>query len=233
MSWVLVALSSGSAGAALWWALKMRGRLNQIQQKYAPALQIDRYIQEEESKFAEAKIKAKQELEDIHNKGRTSRLQLEKDLASLKVEYEGIQHELAETEKQLSLSREETVYQSYGYYEPNYGFESPGEWEHHLKLLNTEIKNMLGHVQNAEKATAKKLAAGYIQEVVSFNNSTAKGIKMQKASIQLLLRAFNGECDSFIVKVAYKSVTLMQRRIQSSYEAICKVGERKPCINQQ
>ena len=92
---------------------------------------------------------------------------------------------------------------------------------------------MLGHVQNAEKATAKKLAAGYIQEVVSFNNSTAKGIKMQKASIQLLLRAFNGECDSFIVKVAYKSVTLMQRRIQSSYEAICKVGERKPCINQQ
>lgn len=156
MSWVLVALSSGSAGAALWWALKMRGRLNQIQQKYAPALQIDRYIQEEESKFAEAKIKAKQELEDIHNKGRTSRLQLEKDLASLKVEYEGIQHELAETEKQLSLSREETVYQSYGYYEPNYGFESPGEWEHHLKLLNTEIKNMLGHVQNAEKATAKK-----------------------------------------------------------------------------
>ena len=70
----------------------MRGRLNQIQQKYAPALQIDRYIQEEESKFAEAKIKAKQELEDIHNKGRTSRHQLEKDLASLKVEYEGIQH---------------------------------------------------------------------------------------------------------------------------------------------
>ena len=63
----------------------MRGRLNQIQQKYAPALQIDRYIQEEESKFAEAKIKAKQELEDIHNTGRTSRLQLEKDLASLKV----------------------------------------------------------------------------------------------------------------------------------------------------
>ena len=204
----------------------MRGRLNQIQQKYAPALQIDRYIQEEESKFAEAKIKAKQELEDIHNKGRTSRHQLEKDLASLKVEYEGIQHELAETEKQLSLSREETVYQSYGYYEPNYGFESPGEWEHHLKLLNTEIKNMLGHVQNAEKATAKKLAAGYIQEVVSFNNSTAKGIKMQKASIQLLLRAFNGECDSFIAKVTYKNVALMERRIQASYEAICKVGER-------
>ena len=88
---------------------------------------------------------------------------------------------------------------------------------------------MLGHVQNAEKATAKKLAAGYIQEVVSFNDSTAKGIKMQKASIQL----FNGECDSFIAKVTYKNVTLMERRIQASYEAICKVGERKPCNNQQ
>ena len=89
MSWVLVALSSGSAGEALWWALKMLGRLNQIQQKYAPALQTDRYIQEEESKFAEAKIKAKQELEDIYNKGRTSRLQLEKDLVRLKLNTKG------------------------------------------------------------------------------------------------------------------------------------------------
>ncbi|RNC93269.1 MAG: DUF4041 domain-containing protein [Synechococcus sp. YX04-3] len=89
---------------------------------------------------------------------------------------------------------------------------------------------MLGHVQIAEKATAKKLAAGYIQEVVSFNNSTAKGIKMQKASIQLLLRSFNGECDSFIAQVTYKNVALMERRIQASYEAICKVGERSNLV---
>jgi uncharacterized protein YwbE len=226
MSWFLLALSTGSAGAALWWALKMKGRVHQLQNKYAPLIQIDAYVESEEKRISELKQQADQELEDIYNEGRSARFQLEKDLEDLKSEYETTRNDLDDIEKQLSLSREEAVYQSYGYYEPNYGFESSGEWEHHLKLLNIEIKNMLGHVSKADTAMARKLAAGYILEVVTFNNSKPKGIKMQIASIRLLLRAFNGECDSFIAKVTYKNVTLMERRIQASYEAICKAGER-------
>ncbi|WP_186496792.1 hypothetical protein [Synechococcus sp. A15-24] len=64
MSWLLVALSSGSAGAALWWALKMRGRLNQIQQKYAPALQIDKYVKEHEEIADNLKRRAEQHKKD-------------------------------------------------------------------------------------------------------------------------------------------------------------------------
>ena len=241
MSWVLVALSSGSAGAALWWALKMRGRLNQIEKKYAPALQIDRYVQEEESKIdryvkeeerkiAELKQKADQELDDIYNEARSAQFQLEKNLDDLRNEYKEQKSDLLELESQLALAREETVYQNYGYYEPNYGFESSGEWEKNLQLLNKEIKAMLVHVREAENTWAREKAAGYIVNVVSFNNSESKGIKMQKASIQLLLRAFNGECDSFIAKVTYKNVSLMKKRIQASYEAINKIGQRSNMV---
>ena len=148
MSWVLVALSSGSAGAALWWALKMRGRLNQIEQKYAPALQIDRYVQEEESKIdryvkeeerkiAELKQKADQELDEIYNEARSAQFQLEKNLEDLRNECKEQKSDLLELENQLALAREETVYQNYGYYEPNYGFESSGEWE---KICSFSIK---------------------------------------------------------------------------------------------
>ena len=241
MSWVLVALSSGSAGAALWWALKMRGRLNQIEQKYAPALQIDRYVQEEESKIdryvkeeerkiAELKQKADQELDEIYNEARSAQFQLEKNLEDLRNECKEQKSDLLELENQLALAREETVYQNYGYYEPNYGFESSGEWEKNLQLLNKEIKAMLVHVREAENTWAREKAAGYIVNVVSFNNSEAKGIKMQKASIQLLLRAFNGECDSFIAKVTYKNISLMKKRIQASYEAINRIGERSNMV---
>ncbi|MGC6483619.1 MAG: DUF4041 domain-containing protein [Synechococcus sp.] len=241
MSWVLVALSSGSAGALLWWALRMRGRLNQIEQKYAPALQIDRYVQEEESKInryvreeerkiAELKEKADQELDVIYNEARSAQFQLEKNLEDLRNEYKEQKSDLLELESQLALAREETVYQNYGYYEPNYGFESSGEWEENLQHLNKEIKAMLVHVREAENTWAREKAAGYIVSVVSFNNSEAKGIKMQKASIQLLLRAFNGECDSFIAKVTYKNVSLMKKRIQASYEAINKIGQRSNMV---
>ncbi len=49
MSWVLVALSSGSAAAALWWALKMKGRIKQMNKKYSPITEIDEYISTETS----------------------------------------------------------------------------------------------------------------------------------------------------------------------------------------
>ena len=53
---------------------------------------------------------------------------------------------------------------------------------------------------------------------------------MQKASIKLILRAFNGECDAFIAKSNYKNVQLMMKRIEASYEAICKISEKSNLV---
>ncbi|QNJ29505.1 bacteriophage-like DNA-binding-containing protein [Synechococcus sp. A15-24] len=42
----------------------MRGRLNQIQQKYAPALQIDKYVKEHEEIADNLKRRAEQHKKD-------------------------------------------------------------------------------------------------------------------------------------------------------------------------
>ena len=51
MNLFLLALSYGSAGVTLWWALKLRKRKNQIQKKYAPIADIDSYIRGEEERI--------------------------------------------------------------------------------------------------------------------------------------------------------------------------------------
>lgn len=198
----------------------MRGRVNQLQNKYAPLMQIDTYVESEEKRISELQQQADQRLEAVR-----------KDLEELKSECETTRNDLDDIEKQLSLSREETVYQSYGYYEPNYGFESSGEWENSFSEVNAKIKEMLGNVHQGASVREEKLScAGYIMEIVMFNNSVPKGIQNQKETIKLILRAFNGECDAFIAKVNYKNVQLMAQRIEASYRAICKISEKSNLV---
>lgn len=209
----------------------MRGRLKQIKQKYAPALDIDAYVKKEEADFAKRREEAERELERFKDSSQNERLKLEKELEKLQNLCAQTEEQLNQTEEQLELAREETVLMDYGYYEPNYNFESSGEWEKNLSDINAQLKKMITNVQTKADVTKfQSQCAGYIQSVVTFNNSKTKGIRMQKASIKLILRAFNGECDAFIAKVNYKNVQLMMKRIEASYSAICKIGEKSNLV---
>lgn len=107
----------------------MRGRLNQIQQKYAPALQIDKYVKEQEEIADNLKRRAEQD-----------RNKLKYELDDLRIKYEETKGDLVEIEAKLSLSQEEFALQDYGYYEPNYEFEASGDWDEELKNINERIK---------------------------------------------------------------------------------------------
>ena len=64
--------------------------------------------------------------------------------------------------------------------------------------------------------------------------SKAKGSQMVNRQSRLMLRAFNGECDSIILKVKYNNVGKIEDRIESAYNAINKLGESQQCrINQR
>lgn len=192
----------------------MKGRLNQIQRKYNPAIQIDKYVEEQKEIADNLKRRAEQE-----------RCKLKDDLNNLRVKYEETKEDLAEIEAKLTLSQQEFALQDYGYYEPNYEFEASGDWDEELKSINECIKKMISNVQHkADTQDAWQTCAGYIVDIISFNGSTPKGIRMQKATIKLLLRAFNGECDSFIAKVNYKNISTMRQRMESSFIAINKIG---------
>lgn len=47
---------------------------------------------------------------------------------------------------------------------------------------------------------------------------------MIKKILKLMLRAFNGECDSYIARVTYKNITAMEKRIEASHEQINRLG---------
>ena len=83
MAWLLLALSTGSAGVALWWAIKTRGRLNQIKQKYARVLDIDAYVEKEEADFARRREEAELELERLRDQSDKELKKLKRELGEL------------------------------------------------------------------------------------------------------------------------------------------------------
>lgn len=57
------------------------------------------------------------------------------------------------------------------------------------------------------------------------SGSKSKGTKMTKENLKLMLRAFNGECDSAIAKVKYNNIHVMENRINKAFEVINKLNE--------
>ncbi|QNJ16429.1 bacteriophage-like DNA-binding-containing protein [Synechococcus sp. A18-40] len=232
MSWVLVALSSGSAAAALWWALKMKGRIKQMNNKYSPIIEIDKYVSTETS-LLQARIEsaekdinaAKKELDADKLKHTNLIASLEKDIKELNESSDIASRELKQLEDKLELAQAKTSLMNCGYYEPEYNFDIQGNWTRALDDINMEIKNMIDILNVLEPDMYSEAeCAGVLNTVILMGFDREKGMKMQKASIKLLLRAFNGECSAFVAKVNYKNIDSMIKRIETSFSAINKIG---------
>src|SRR5262249_28757008 len=106
--------------------------------------------------------------------------------------------------------------QSFGFYQPKYGFENS---EHYASRLTT--------IREGQEALVKAENATHCPQEWTVDGSAAKGRKMVKEHAKLMLRAFNGECDAAIAKVKYNNVTNLENRINKSFEAINKLWESK------
>jgi len=112
---------------------------------------------------------------------------------------------------------EETLhFQSFGFYRPKYNLENSGHYLHQLEA-----------VRDGQKSLVKSERATQCPTEWTVDGSASKGRKMVKEHAQLMLRAFNGECDAAIGQVKYNSVNNMENRIQRSFDAINKLGESK------
>jgi len=56
------------------------------------------------------------------------------------------------------------------------------------------------------------------------SGSRVEGKRMVKQQSKLMLRAFNGECDSAIAKVSWSNIGTMEARISKAFDAINKLG---------
>ncbi len=116
--------------------------------------------------------------------------------------------------KEIELYESKSELLNYGLYEPIYNYNSTERYKEEIKAAIEEQKRLI----NDDNAIIYTINW-------TLNGSEAQGRRLQKRSSQLLLRAFNGECDAFIAKVRWNNVIVCNERIKSSFTRLNKLQE--------
>lgn len=116
--------------------------------------------------------------------------------------------------REISILEEHTDDLSFGLYEPHFDFDTPERYKLEIQNSKKKQKDMI-HRKTAATCTTEWEVAG----------SKSEGKKMTNRTIKLMLRAFNNECDSAVLKVRWNNVAKMRERVAKAYEAINKMGE--------
>ena len=156
-------------------------------------------------------VKAAQErLEQINQEASDA----EKLRDSYLTDVEKIKDEIKQKQSELVQLNDEVLFQSFGLYKPQYDFCNSEEYKNRLEIIRQKQKDMI------RADTAVTGSADW-----SVNGDKRKGQKMVNDMKKLLLRAFNGECDELVSKVKYNNFDSYKKRINTSYEAISKLGK--------
>lgn len=142
-------------------------------------------------------------------------------LAQIREEIASEEQRLIQAHESLALVSDAAFLIEVGYYEPRYDFEDAPQYESELQRIREKQKAML-----REDGTEFNIAAAaYATQSLTFNDSASQGRDAQKKILKLILRAFNGESDSFIARVNYRNMEAMEKRICASFNAINTIAE--------
>ena len=141
-------------------------------------------------------------------------LELNKELELKNIEKNNIELEIQKLRKELIITNEILLFQGFSLYEPKFDF-----------CNSDEYKSKLDEIRKYQKELIKQYKAVTGITDWSVNGSKKEGAKMIKDTKQLLLRAFNSECDEVVSKVKYNNFDQSLKRLQKSKEAISKLGK--------
>ena len=128
------------------------------------------------------------------------------ELTSVKKQITQARSELVETEDEVLL-------QSFGLYTPRYSFSN-----------STGYKEALDKIRAKQKESVKQGQAALGNKDWTVNGDQRKGAKMFADMQKLLLRAFNTECDDVIDHVKFNNIEAAEKRIQTAFSTISKLG---------
>jgi hypothetical protein len=103
---------------------------------------------------------------------------------------------------------------SCGLYEPHFDYDTSEEYKVHIDEVRQRQKKML-----------REKTATVCDKLWEVQGDRKEGKKMVDRMSKLVLRAFNGECDSAMAKVRWNNMQRMIDRIDRAYDAINKMGE--------
>jgi hypothetical protein len=223
----IIALFLGSAGGLLIWAVLAQRKVYNLRSKYAPIANAEEeaerirkqsYVLQEQSKKVADLIVAngQAKLKDLEQEAESIR----ETVSSLEMKREALQNELDFINQAIALKNDDIHLLEMGYFEAGYDFEDLSAYEAALRRSREEQKQML----RKDGSEGDRSAAAFCTVTIQFNESVSQGRSMIKKILKLMLRAFNGECDSYIARVSYKNILAMEKRIQASHEQINRLG---------
>ncbi|PPK95736.1 Meiotically Up-regulated Gene 113 (MUG113) protein [Nonlabens xylanidelens] len=178
-------------------------KLNSLLEKYKPIIDIDLEVEKKTKEFNQLTKRQLSEVEKSKNK-----------LSELSLKYENSLETYKKLRKEVGLYESKLDLIEFGIYEPVYDFEKSEDYR-------AEQKNII----QLQKEMIKDETACICATKWTVDGSEAKGRASTKRNIKLVLRAFNGECNSFISKAKWNNVNQMKERIKKSFEAINKLGK--------
>jgi len=101
----------------------------------------------------------------------------------------------------------------FGVYKPHFDFGSSEQYQAKLEEIVEKQKQLI-----------KDRFAIVCHQEWTVEGSRTKGQKMVNENMKLMLRAFNGECDTSVLKVRWNNVSNLEERIKRAYEVINKLG---------
>lgn len=144
---------------------------------------------------------------------RNQLLNLQTQIGQAQIQLGNSNQRLLQLQNEIIETDETVLLQSFGLYTPHYNFALSDDYKEHLKFVRDQQKVL---IKTGQAVT------GYTNW--SINGSLSQGNKMVRDMQKLLLRAFNAECDDVIEHVKFSNKESSEKRINSSAEAISKLG---------
>lgn len=184
--------------------------------------EIARQVSEAEAQIAKQQTElneilatAKANFENIQARRKEQIDNLTQQVEALSAQYTSGLATFKELEKAIALYTENLDLADFGVYEPHFDFDTPGSYKDAITEIRERQKELIpeGAVKGGEG--------------ISWNGSLSQGQVMVRGIKKVMLRAFNGECDSFVANVDWNNVTKMEERIRKSREVINKGYQRQ------
>lgn len=144
--------------------------------------------------------------------------QLAQDIQNKHVQIQGLETHIKNTKAELIEWNDEILVQSFGLYTPKYAFTTSEEYKKRLDDIREKQKSKIkynGAIKGASSGEVRKW---------EINGSVDQGRKMLTDLQNLLLRAFNIECDELVNKVTYRNYESSKKRIESACKAVSRLG---------
>ena len=228
----VTALLLGGAGGLFIWAVLAQRKVSKLRSKYALITSAEEEAERIRKRSSMLQEQSKKTADSIVAKGQAKLQNLEREadsvresISSLEIMRKEAQNELAFINQAIALKNDDIHLLEVGYFEASYDFDDLPAYEAALRRIREEKKQML----RMDGSGGDRSSAAFCFATIQFNDSVSQGRSMIKKILKLMLRAFNGECDSYIARVSYKNISAMEKRIETSHEYINRLGASWYC----